>query len=240
MAEKRAQKKADMDRVLPTAKRTPSPEEEYTSIRIYRSRAGAENDRDVLRRKGFPDVKILTEQLRLMDTPSRPRSMLEYVRLINLDHSTPIQGDSIRFLADPADIPWDLDDDILPPPHETSSPPQMLPGITENDDEWTDDGENPFLIDGYNLFRNVPKDGDDQNPFLVADDHPDSDEDRNALPGWITLDGDRAGHVDEEVDELLDDDGDKVDGVHKDSADELEDNEVLQTILHDDRDCLRY
>ena len=232
MAERRAQKKADMNRVLPTAKRTPSPDEEYTSVRVYRSRAGAENDPDVLRRKGFPDVNILTEQLRLMDTPSRPRSTLEYVRLINLDHSTPIQGENITFLADPADLPWDPDDDI--------PQLQMLPSITEDDGEWTDDAENPFLIDGYDLFRNVPKDGDDQNPFLVADNHPDSDEDRNALPGWITLDGGRAEHVDEEVDELLDDDGDKVDGLHKDSADELEDHEVLQTLLHDNRDILRY
>jgi hypothetical protein len=168
MAENRAREKGITYQVVPTAERIPSPEAAYPPIRT----AAAKDDPEVIRRKGSPDIEIITEQFRLMDTPSRPRSALENIRHINLDNSTPIQdGSRPPFIAE---LFWDLnDDDIIPSPHRSSFA-QMLSSITESDDEWTDDGEGPFP--DRNLFLNkdcnaVPTGNDDDNPFLIVVDH---------------------------------------------------------------------
>jgi hypothetical protein len=194
MAENRAREKGITYRVVPTAERTPSPEAAYRSIRTYQSQAAAKDDPEVIRRKGSPDIEIITEQFRLMDTPSRPRSALENIRH---DNSTPIQdGSRPHFIAE---LFWDPnDDDIFPRPLEPSSALQMLSSITESDDEWTDDGEGPFF--DRDLFLNkdcnaVPTRNDDDNPFLIVGDHnvldgevpfPDRDlflnKDCNAVP----------------------------------------------------------
>jgi hypothetical protein len=82
------------------------------------------------------EVQIITKQLQLMDTPSRPRTAKEYLQSINLDTSTPSRLRSGLFFMPSNNVLNEHDFFML------------LPIVKEAEDGWIDeDSEEDVFLD---------------------------------------------------------------------------------------------